>query len=212
MVRARRRLTGAQVAGPFSYHWARPWATRRILDPPVLSREAKERLAWMDLYVAHGENAALTSRHFAISRATFYRWKERFDPCDLTTLEDRSRAPRRRRTPTTPASVIDLVLAVRDERPAWSKHKIAVVLSRDFGTEISASTVGRILSRYGRIEKKASSRRRKAALSRKRRNRRPKDLSPSAPGELVQMDTKHLNLPWSEKRGRRRRRGWGSER
>ena len=52
-----------------------------------LGRAARVRLTWMDYYRAT-ENAALTCRHFGISRQTFYRWQRRYDPLDLTTLEE----------------------------------------------------------------------------------------------------------------------------
>jgi transposase InsO family protein len=154
----------------------------------------------MDFYHTHDCNAALTCRHFAIARSTFYRWLSRYDPRDISSLEDRSRAPGKRREPTTPTRVVDAILKLRDERPAWSKYKLSVVLVRDFGIEVSASTVGRVLKRHGRIDKKASLRRTRAAKGRNLRKRRPKGFTASAPGELVQIDTKHLNLPWSEKR------------
>jgi transposase-like protein len=44
-----------------------------------LSREARHRLRMMMWYDEHGRNAALTCRHFGISRDTFYRWKRRFE-------------------------------------------------------------------------------------------------------------------------------------
>ena len=53
-----------------------------------LSREAKWRLEWIDWYRAHGRNARKTCRHFSISPDTLYRWLGRYDPKDLTSLED----------------------------------------------------------------------------------------------------------------------------
>lgn len=200
MPRAKHRYTGGNVSGPFIYSHARPLHFRWIHDPPALSKKAKLRLSWVEYWKAHGENVSLTCRRFGIARTTLMRWLSRYDSRDLSTLEDLSCAPITRRTPTIPTSTIDLVLEVRDERPAWSKYKISVVLERDFGVSVSASSVGRILSRYGRIEAKASARRKRAAVGRNKRMRRPKDLKPSVPGELVQVDTKHLNLPWSAKR------------
>ena len=58
-----------------------------------LSRAARLRLQWMDYYQSHGRNAALTWRHFGISRQSFYRWKRRYDPENLVSLEDRSHRP-----------------------------------------------------------------------------------------------------------------------
>lgn len=199
VIRAKQRLSGSRVAGPFSYDYQTLYASRLIRPAPLLSKPARLRLAWMDFYDAHGGNAALVCRHFGIARATFYRWRTRYDRHDLSTLEDRPRAPERRRRPTTPTSVIDLVLRIRDEWPAWSKYKIAVVAVRDYDIEVSASTVGRILTRYGRIEAVVSRKRQRAAKGRYVRKRRPKEAI-TTPGQLIQMDTKHLNLPWNGKR------------
>jgi transposase len=200
MPRAKRRNTAANVAGPFSYGYVRPRGARLLKDPPVLSKRARLRLSWIEYRAAHGDNTSLTCRHFGIARSTLVRWLARYDPRDLSSLEDLSTAPRSRRIPTLPLPTVDLVLELRDERPAWSKYKLAVILERDFGITVSASSVGRILTRYDRIEAKASARRKRAAVGRNKRMRRPKDLTPSMPGELVQVDTKHLNLPWSKKR------------
>ena len=78
-----------------------------------LSREAKWRLQVLDWYSAHGRNARLTCRHFGISPDTFYRWKRRYNPRALATLESRSHRPHRLRQSTwTP----ELAVAVRQLR------------------------------------------------------------------------------------------------
>jgi putative transposase len=200
MPRAKRRYSGASVAGTISYDYARPIHFARLKDPPALSREARQRLTWIEYCLSHDHNVSLTCRRFGIARTTLQRWLARWDPYDLSTLEGKSRAPKGRRIPTTPTSTVDLVLELRDERPAWSKYKLAVVLERDFGVTVSASTVGRILARYGRIPSRESLRRRRAAKGRNMRKRRPKDLVPALAGELVQIDTKHLYLPWCGRR------------
>jgi hypothetical protein len=41
----------------------------------------------MDFY-RRCRNAAHTCHHFGISRQMFYRRQRRYDPCDLTTLEE----------------------------------------------------------------------------------------------------------------------------
>jgi len=66
---------------------------RSLVRQETISTTAAARLKWMDHYSQHG-NARLTCRHFDISPQTFYRWKRRFDPYDLTTLEDGSHRPR----------------------------------------------------------------------------------------------------------------------
>jgi hypothetical protein len=52
---------------------------RMRIDPaPLLSREAKKRLAWMDYY-HECRKVSMTCRHFGISRKTFHQWKNRID-------------------------------------------------------------------------------------------------------------------------------------
>jgi putative transposase len=109
-----------------------------------LSRTSQLRLVWMSHYLRHGRNAAFTCRHFGISRQTFYRWWRRYDPHNLTSLEDRSHRPHRRRQPTWTAAQSEAVLALRREYPRWGKGKLVVLLRRK-NLPLSISMVGRIL-------------------------------------------------------------------
>ncbi|MBU0766512.1 helix-turn-helix domain containing protein [Patescibacteria group bacterium] len=52
------------------------------------SKEVIERLQWLMRYENH-RSVSATCKHFNIARSTFYRWYDRFDPNDLSTLEDR---------------------------------------------------------------------------------------------------------------------------
>src|SRR5438309_7112916 len=115
---------------------------------PSLSRDARRRLRWMEFYLAHGRGVRLTCRHFGISSATLYRWWQRYDPRRLQSLEDdrRTRRPRRVRQPQTPPELVAQIRAVREQFPRWGKVKLAVLLRRD-GTTVTASTVGRTLTR-----------------------------------------------------------------
>ena len=76
----------------------------KIKDPVSLSKEAKQRLKWMDYYQAHDENARLTCRHFGIHHRTFYRYYKRFKEQGLVGLENLSKRPLNLRQPTTPQS------------------------------------------------------------------------------------------------------------
>src|SRR3990167_5309317 len=61
----------------------------------------------------------------------------------------------------------------------------------------SASSIGRILKRRGMIAKNISEKRRRAALH--PRARFPHGMRISSPGDMVQMDTKHIMLPGGKK-------------
>ena len=83
----------------------------------------------MDHYLKN-QNARLTCRYFGISPKTFYRWWNRFDPYDLTTLEEESRRPRHVRQPQTPVAVVEAILELRTQYPRWGKKKLVVLLAR----------------------------------------------------------------------------------
>jgi putative transposase len=158
-----------------------------------LSREARVRLAWMDLY-RRCENVAHTCRHFGISRQTFYRWRKRYEPLDLTTLEERSHCPRRRRQPTWPFLLEGKVLTLRLQFPRWGKDKLAVLLARQ-KLPVSVSMVGRILAQLKRQGRLVESPRpgvpgsRRALRSRPYAVRKPKQYAVLEPGDLVEVDT-----------------------
>jgi putative transposase len=86
----------------------------------TITKEASKRLRWMDYYLK-SRNARLTCRYFGISAQTFYRWWNRFDPYDLTTLEDESKRPHRVRRSETPIKVVERILQLRQKYPRWSR-------------------------------------------------------------------------------------------
>lgn len=159
----------------------------------TLTKEARQRLKWVDFYHLHNNNARLTCRHYGIAHRTFYRYYQRFKLQGLVGLEARSERPQHVRTPTTPTAVVDLVRHLRKANPELSKYKLAVILRRDHGYSLSPSSVGRIIMRYNLfftppIQRKGHPGRRQSIA----RIRKPKDLVPTKPGELVEVDVKHL--------------------
>jgi putative transposase len=176
---------------PYPAAFQRAW--RRDL-PPGLSRSARVRLDMLDWHRTHGENVALTARHFGYSRPTMYRWLARFDRNRLESLEDRSSRPVRRRRPTWTLAQLLAVRRLRERYPRWGKEKLAVVLRRDEGIRLSVSMVGRILARLratGEL-REAMGRRmsvRQRRWSRPHAVRKPADWPIERPGDLVELDT-----------------------
>lgn len=175
---------------------------RRLRVGPQLSREAQRRLRWMEYYLAHRRNARLTCRHFGISPATFYRWWHRYDPRRVASLEDdrRTRRPRRVRQPQTPPALVARIRAVREQYPRWGKAKLAVLLRRE-GWTVSASTVGRTLTRLralGQLREPAVVRVGHARWRRRRARpyaqRLPWGLVPQQPGDLVAIDSTPIEV------------------
>lgn len=194
--RSRYLLQAVGSGGSVRIVFALPPAARRVSTPPVLSAKAKLRLKWFDYAQTH--TASATCRHFGIARSTYYKWKKRYCPDDLTTLEDRSSRPRRcRGRQWTPAQV-EAVRQVRAAHPQWGKAKITVVLARD-GIILSASTVGRILTllkaRRLLVEPKRVRAFPHARHPRPYATRKPKGAPIAAvPGDLVQLDTVQLRV------------------
>jgi putative transposase len=160
---------------------------------PEVSREAQTRIKWFDYYHSHGEKARLTCRYFGISPQTFYRWKKRYNPKNLLSVEDRSHRPKRLRQPTYTGQQVEAVLNLRESYPRWGKDKIKVLLEKQ-GINISVSMVGRIIHslkargilREPQITPVSSMklwRRRPYAI------RKPKEYQAKLPGDIVQVDT-----------------------
>ena len=158
-----------------------------------LSRKARQRLKWFDYYNSPGHNARLTCRHFDISPQTFYRWKRRYNPKHLESLEEHSRRPKRLRQPTYSPELVEAVLKLREEYPRWGKDKLVVLLHRE-GFNCSASMVGRILRKLKErgvlkepVPNHISARKRR--WQRPYAIRKPKEYVARAPGDIVEVDT-----------------------
>jgi putative transposase len=172
---------------------ARISGTARLSRVPEFTRMARQRLKWMDYYEAHGRNAALTCRYFGISRQTFYRWKRRYNPHHLSSVEERSHRPKHLRQPTWSRELALAVLPLREQYPRWGKDKL-VVLLRERGWQVSTSMVGRILSSLkarGVLKEplRTGISTRKRLWRRPYAVRKPKGYEVKVPGDLVQVDT-----------------------
>lgn len=161
-----------------------------------LSRAARFRLRVIEHYLHITRNASLTCRHFAIARSYFYKWFKRYNPKYLSSLEDRSRRPKRVRRATYDTNFVTLVRKLRTDYPSYSAKKLAVILQRDFGISFSAATVGRVIQRFKlyfsqvprlrRLHKRA----RKGVVKRK-----PYGLRAVGPRTLIEFDMKHIWRP-----------------
>ena len=162
------------------------------------SPRAGERLrllrAWEALR-ARGLSGVECSRILGIPRATIYRWRGRWKRAGPCSLENGSRAPRRRRQPGWSPELIQTLLELR-EQYGWGKDKLVILLRRD-GWQVSTSMVGRILcslKRRGLLREPP----RRPVSARKRRPRRPyairkpRDYQACQPGDIVQVDTLDL--------------------
>src|SRR5881628_3299176 len=97
------------------------------LRPPELSPEAVRRLQALELWRRTGRLGDVCEV-FGASRAALYRWRHRFDPDDLTSLQPRSRRPHRVRRPEWTSELRRAVERLRRRYPRWGKAKLVVLL------------------------------------------------------------------------------------
>lgn len=176
--------------GFFGLNWQFNALAKR--SPTEVSSKERDRLRALALW-QETQDVGLASRTFGVSRATLYRWRTRFDPRDLASLRERSRRPKRLRTPQWSVPLLQAVRRCRERYPRWGKDKLVVLLRRE-GFTVSASMVGRLLSwlrRHGRVVNPRPTR---ISASKRRRARpyavrKPKAYTPRHPGDLVQIDT-----------------------
>lgn len=106
-----------------------------------------ERLTVILHYAENRDSISEICRQFKISRSTFHRWMERFDPENLSSLADKSHEPLTSRQSAIDPHTIELIRRYRMRYPQMGKERIAEILLTDHVVTISASSVGRIIER-----------------------------------------------------------------
>ena len=184
----------AQTAGSRVHLIRHPLARQKPPAPVSLSREARVRLQVLEYARTHP--VTVTCRRQGHARATFYRWRKRYDPHHLSSLERRSCRPRRCRQPTWRPEHVAAVQRLRERYPRWGKTKLQVLLEQEEGIVLSVAMVGRILAHLKRrgllVEPPRERLRPHARHTRPYAVRKPKDVHPTQPGDLVQIDTMQL--------------------
>lgn len=121
---------------------------------------------------------------YGISRRVGYKWLHRYEEDGLSSLADRSRAPRRQAA-ATPPEVVREIIALRSKHPTWGPRKLRAWLDREQPETIwpACSTIGSILQREGLT----TPRRRRPAAP---RAWRPPRTDPDAPNRVWTTDFK----------------------
>lgn len=122
-----------------------PWKERTKMQ---------ERLLFITRH-EQGESITDLCREYGVSRKTAYKFLERYRSTGIKGLEDLRRRPysnpnRIRQT------VVDLVIAIKREKPHWGSAKVREILTRRYpNLEIPArSTIHLILDKQGLIQKR----------------------------------------------------------
>ena len=114
-----------------------------------LSKPALVRLEWLIFYQTKAkQDASYTCRHFGIARKTLYLWKKRFDEVNLTSLEERSRRPKRVRQMTLASYQEERVIALRKQYIRLGKEKLARIYRAVHQEAIASWKIQRIIEKY----------------------------------------------------------------
>jgi transposase len=148
-----------------------------------LERRAKHKLAVLRHVEEISGSVAATCRYYGISRQAYYKWLRRYESEGFGGLKDRSSAPHRSPTATSP-EVIEKILWLRQQYH-FGPHKIAMYLKRYHDLVISPSGVWRILNKLG-LSRLPSSQRYKRKETKWRRYEKQR------PGHALQVDVKFI--------------------
>ncbi|MFH1946937.1 MAG: integrase core domain-containing protein [Candidatus Magasanikbacteria bacterium] len=162
---------------------------RRVAKILKLSKTARMRLEWI-IYNYQGNSVQQTSRHFGISRKTFYKWFNLFDEDNiysLRKLEDKSKAPQHVRQPEITPAQEERVILLRKKYMQYGKIKLAKLYKGKYGEQISSWKIQRVITKHKLYLNPTKT----AKISKKRRGT----------GKKKRITELNLNkLPWYKKK------------
>ena len=160
-----------------------------------LSKKADMRLKWMD-YIAKGNSVLKASRHFDIPEPTIRYWKKKYDPYNLSSLENKSKRPTNTRRSPVSIEEAQRVIELRNKYQGWGKVKIQKLLKAE-GITIGQSRIQLIINRAG-LKRIPAAKKKYKKRNRKHMYSVPREVM-KQPGGLVYIDVKHLYLPGGQK-------------
>ena len=168
------------------------------------TENAHKRLALLQKYddlIAEKCSQSTVLKTLEISKPTIFRWKKRFREYGMSGLEDDTRRPLTARKPEWTIEMKKRVLKLRLNNPVYGKDKIAVLYQREYGDNIAATRVGKILTVLLK-EKKISLVSDVSGIKtinhrefNKHAKRLPHGKRSSGPGDLVQIDHMSVSVP-----------------
>jgi transposase InsO family protein len=151
-----------------------------------ISEKANQKLLWFKYY-EECKDVTKTCGFFGISRKNFYKWRKRFDPKNLKSLEDESRRPNSFRGSSFHTEDISMIRKYRERYPAYGKEKLKIIITEREGIKYSSSFIGRVIKKYNIFPKR---RKIKVRKTRKKRLRFTWGIDRfKYPGHWVQIDT-----------------------
>lgn len=166
-----------------------------------LAWNRKQKLDRMALLKAEGCQEDIALEALNISRSSYYRWKKNYKVFGLEGLEDESKRPNNIRNPSWSREIEMRIYYLRKKYPLWGKQKITVMYHQKYGTEVSESTIGRIITKLikqGKIQSVRFMFGKKEVKKRKfdgHAQRWKRGMKAVIPGELVQADHMTVFMP-----------------
>ena len=168
----------------------------------MISKKALKKARILVFWEKHGTQAALDA--FPVKKRTLYHWKSIWEKSGgkIESLNDQSRAPKKKRVRTWPEEIIAEIKRQRFAHPNLGKDKLYPELlefCQLHNLECpKISTIGRIIKDLGGLRmfpQKVTHFGKIKPLKRRKKLRKPKDFKVCYPGHLVALDTieEHLN-------------------
>lgn len=147
---------------------AMPWKETCVMN---------ERLKFIGEYLKQERSMSALCREFNISRKTGYKLVHRYTMEGVLGVYDRSRAPHHHPQAVS-EDLVAMILSLRNSHPRWGPRKLLAWLRchRPRTQWPSASTIGRLLARRGRITPRLHRRRTVPYSQPFRSCRRPNDV------------------------------------
>lgn len=138
-------------SGSYSLRYNLPYSFLKLINRrsamKELSSGAKTRLAFLEFY-AQVKDVTLTCKIFKISRQTFYKWKRRYDPKNLLSLENQSKAPKRRREGKLSFKEEIELKRFRERHLRIGKVKLSLMYEREYGKRYSPWQFQKVIHKY----------------------------------------------------------------
>lgn len=169
-------------------HW------RALAEYWHISDRAKQRLEWLIFYYSvASKNAAYTASYFSISRKTFHKWKKRFNPHFIQSLEGKPRTPHQKREWEVSPTQEKRVIALRTQYLKYGKAKLKVLYQKKYQEGISTWKIERVIRKHNLYPDPMEHR--KKLKRQRRRKKKDKitinnfDTQKIKPGKLWHTDT-----------------------
>ncbi|MEX2012855.1 MAG: integrase core domain-containing protein, partial [Candidatus Levyibacteriota bacterium] len=145
-----------------------PWQYVREQGKKLLSTHAQLKLEWIIFYhTIGGKHALSTAKHFGINPKTLHKWKKRFNERDLSTLEEKSRAPEKTRIRDISDVQRIRIRSLRKNHIRWGKMKLQERYKQIHGEYISSWKIQKVIEEehlyFNKAEHQRQQRRKKQA-------------------------------------------------